>query len=73
MSVLDLFDLRGKRALVTGGSSGIGKRVALAYLQAGADVAIAARNLEALQEVAATCPLNATSPGKSRWRECWTG
>jgi sorbose reductase len=52
MSVLDLFDLRGKTALVTGGSSGIGKRVALAYLQAGADVAIAARNPEALQQVA---------------------
>ena len=31
MSVLDLFDLHGKRALVTGASSGIGKRVAMAY------------------------------------------
>jgi NAD(P)-dependent dehydrogenase (short-subunit alcohol dehydrogenase family) len=52
MNVLDLFDLRGKRALVTGGSSGIGKRVALAYAQAGAEVAIAARHSEALEEVA---------------------
>lgn len=52
MSVLDLFDLRGKRALVTGASSGIGKKVAEAYLQAGADVAIAARHSEALDEVA---------------------
>jgi len=52
MSVLDLFDLHGKRALVTGGSSGIGKRVALAYAQAGAQVAIAARHFEALEKVA---------------------
>jgi len=52
MSVLDLFDLHGKRALVTGGSSGIGKRVALAYAQAGALVAIAARHFEALGKVA---------------------
>ena len=52
MSVLDLFDLHGKTALVTGGSSGIGKTVALAYLQAGAQVAIAARNSEALHKVA---------------------
>lgn len=29
MSVLDLFDLHGKRALITGASTGIGKRVAL--------------------------------------------
>jgi len=62
MSVLDLFDLHGKRALVTGGSSGIGKRVALAYLQAGADVAIAARNSEALQQVADE--IAAEGPGK---------
>ncbi|OBF61729.1 short-chain dehydrogenase [Mycobacterium sp. 852002-51971_SCH5477799-a] len=52
MNVLDLFDLSGKRALVTGASSGIGRKVAQAYAQAGADVAIAARNVEALQGVA---------------------
>jgi sorbose reductase len=52
MSVFDLFDLHGKRALVTGASSGIGKKVALAYLQAGAQVAIAARHSEVLQKVA---------------------
>src|ERR1700749_5249684 len=53
MNVLDLFDLRGKRALVTGASSGIGKKVAQAYLQAGADVAIAARHSDVLESVAA--------------------
>jgi sorbose reductase len=52
MSVLDLFDLHGKRALVTGASSGIGKEVALAYLQAGAQVALAARHSEVLAKVA---------------------
>jgi sorbose reductase len=52
MSVLDLFDLHGKTALVTGGSSGIGRWVARAYLEAGAQVAIAARNFEALEKVA---------------------
>lgn len=52
MNVLDLFGLSGKRALVTGASSGIGRKVAQAYAQAGADVAIAARNVEALQGVA---------------------
>jgi NAD(P)-dependent dehydrogenase (short-subunit alcohol dehydrogenase family) len=52
MSVLDLFDLRGKRALVTGASSGIGKKVAEAYLQAGAEVAIAARHSDVLDQVA---------------------
>src|SRR3979490_2104708 len=53
MSVLDLFDLHGRTALVTGSSSGIGKKVAEAYLQAGAQVAIAARHFEVLEEVAA--------------------
>lgn len=52
MNVMDLFGLRGKRALVTGASSGIGRKVAEAYLQAGADVAIAARNVEALERIA---------------------
>ncbi|MDA3023085.1 MAG: SDR family NAD(P)-dependent oxidoreductase, partial [Actinomycetota bacterium] len=43
--------LRGKRALVTGASRGIGREIALYYARAGADVAVAARNAEALLEL----------------------
>jgi sorbose reductase len=53
VNVVNLFELHGKNALVTGASSGIGKEVALAYAQAGAAVAIAARHDEPLQDVAA--------------------
>jgi NAD(P)-dependent dehydrogenase (short-subunit alcohol dehydrogenase family) len=44
-NVLDLFRLEGRKALVTGGSKGLGKVIALALAQAGADVAIASRTL----------------------------
>jgi NAD(P)-dependent dehydrogenase (short-subunit alcohol dehydrogenase family) len=47
------FRLDGKRALVTGASSGIGLASAVALGQAGADVVLVARGLEALQAVAA--------------------
>ena len=40
MSDLSLFDLSGKKALVTGGAMGIGRGCALALARAGADVAI---------------------------------
>ena len=44
--------LAGKTALVTGGSRGIGRAIALALADAGADVAISSRKMPALQEVA---------------------
>ena len=40
--------LKGKRALVTGGSKGIGKAVARALLLEGADVALLARHEQTL-------------------------
>lgn len=46
------FALHGKRALVTGGSRGIGFAAAVALAQAGAEVWIAARNREALDQAA---------------------
>ncbi|WP_336208364.1 SDR family NAD(P)-dependent oxidoreductase [Nonomuraea sp. LPB2021202275-12-8] len=46
------FALDGKKALVTGASKGIGKAIALAYAEAGADVALVSRSAEALGEVA---------------------
>ncbi len=46
MSILDKFKLDGKVAIVTGAGQGIGKRVALAYLEAGAKVVLAARGVD---------------------------
>lgn len=46
MNVKELFDLSGRTAVVTGGYTGIGKQMALALAEAGADVVVCARNLD---------------------------
>ena len=51
--VLQGVDLHGKRAIVTGGASGIGIDTARVLAAAGAEVTIAVRNLEAGNRVAA--------------------
>ncbi|MBX9457441.1 MAG: glucose 1-dehydrogenase [Rhizobium sp.] len=49
-----LFDLSGRKALVTGGSRGIGQQIAVALADAGADIAITARSLDGLAETQAS-------------------
>ena len=49
---LEIFSLEGKTALVTGASRGIGAAIALAFADAGADVALAARSLEDIEALA---------------------
>ena len=47
-----LFSLAGKKALVTGASRGIGQVIAVAFAQAGADVALVARSADGLAATA---------------------
>ena len=44
--------LDGKTAVVTGGSKGIGRHIALSFAEAGADVVVASRNVEQLEKTA---------------------
>ncbi len=49
---MQAFDLSGRKAFVTGASRGIGRAIALAFAEAGADVALVSRSAESLGAVA---------------------
>ena len=53
MNVLDQFSLKGKSALITGGAGLYGRQIVDALAEAGAQIFVAARSREALEEFAA--------------------
>lgn len=78
---MKLFDLTGRRALITGGSKGLGKSMAKAFAEAGAEILITARHEDELksaaQEIGGRCewkvvdltkPEEAEALGKSAGR-----
>jgi NAD(P)-dependent dehydrogenase (short-subunit alcohol dehydrogenase family) len=52
MGIMSLFSLEGKKALLTGDSRGLGREMALAMAEAGADTVIVARERTALNKTA---------------------
>jgi NAD(P)-dependent dehydrogenase (short-subunit alcohol dehydrogenase family) len=64
MTVLDQFRLDGQCILVTGGSRGFGRAIALAAADAGADVMLVARDPDALARAA--------DEVRERGRKAWT-
>ena len=57
-----MFDLTGKRALITGASGGIGREIAKALAAAGASVALSGTRVAALEEVASEIGTAAVLP-----------
>ncbi len=64
MSILDRFRLDGKRLFVTGGSRGLGREMALAIADAGADVVLTGRDQASLE--------NTTEDIKGLGRKAWS-
>jgi NAD(P)-dependent dehydrogenase (short-subunit alcohol dehydrogenase family) len=76
MGAEQLFDMTGKVAVITGGSRGIGLAIAHAYAEAGADIVLASRKVEACEaaaaEIAAATGRRAIGVGchVGRWDDC---
>lgn len=73
----DLFDLSGKVALVTGGSRGLGRAIALRLEDHGADLIIVSRKLDNCEVVAGEAEARglkalALSSHMSRWAQIET-
>lgn len=64
MGVFDRFRLDGRRLFITGGSRGLGREMALALAEAGADVAMTGRDAASLESAAAEV--------RELGRQCWT-
>lgn len=52
MNVLRMFDLSGKTAIITGGGRGLGAQIALGLAEAGANIVLCSRKVEACEEIA---------------------
>lgn len=70
MAAIDLFDLSGKVALVSGGSRGIGAAIARGLSEQGAQVIVSSRRMESCEQVAASIRGNG---GKATAMQCNAG
>ncbi len=59
--------LKGKRALVTGGTSGLGKQIALTFAEEGADVAVIGTNIERAKQIVETLKAFRKSSDQRFW------